>query len=88
MHTFVNCQHHLHPSLHLSIFVIRHKDVGTNLLTHSTDLYESWKFWSSVSEVVIAYVRVLINKSLKLLLFICEWSGVVALEGLCISRCQ
>lgn len=82
MHTSVNCQHHSRPSLHLLIPCDQARGCwGKYVYAVNQDLCESWKFWSSVSELVIAYIRVLINKSLRLLLSFANGEGLQPWRG-------
>lgn len=65
----LKCQHHSYPNLHLLNTCNQAQEYWDKCVYESNqDLYESWKFWSSVSELPIVYIKKLINKSLKLML--------------------
>lgn len=83
MHTSLNCQHHSHPSLHLLIIPCNQAQGCWDqyVYAHNQDLCESWKFLSSVSELLIAYIKILINKSLKQMLSCANGVGLQAWRG-------
>lgn len=56
--------------------------VYKSVYAHNQDLCESWKFLSSMSELLIAYIKILINKSLKLMFSCANGVGLQPWMGL------